>query len=189
MIIISAHADTNFKKVELKIDGQNFKGYLDNYVGVYSVMKAFFSGQMSSKDVRVELTYGEETDMEGAKQIAKQVKRDDLVIVVDVTSTPTEKDFVIEKCRSEKVKEFLKRSLEGFSYDIYKDCPDPVSDMDEVEVYKKKTDHYFFLGLPCTGGDYNSDVVSCKIRSVEQTAHALLKICGNFKEFEQIKLQ
>ena len=102
MIIISAHADTNFKKVNLQIEGDYYKGYLDNYVGVYAVMKAYFSGKMNFDYVRVELTYGEEIDMAGAKKVAEEITNDDLVIVVDVTATPTKKDFVIEKCESKK---------------------------------------------------------------------------------------
>lgn len=183
MIIISAHADTNFKNVKLTVEDDYYKGYLDNYVGVFAVMKAYFSGEINFDHVRVELTYGEETDMEGAKQVAKEVTADDLVIVVDVTATPTDKDFVIEKCKSSNVRDFLKDTLAGFSYDLYEGCPDPVSNMDEVEVYKRKTENYFFLGLPCIGGDYNSDEVKCKIKSVDEAARALIKICNDYENF------
>lgn len=159
MILISAHTDTNFKKVNLQIEGKYYKGYLDNYVGVYSVMKAYFSGEINFDYVRIELTYGEEIDMAGAKGVAEDVTKNDLVIVVDVTGTPTDKDFVIEKCKSEKVRKFLQETLSDFNYDLYEGCPDPISNKDEIEVYKQKTDNYFFLVLPCTGGDYNRTVV------------------------------
>ncbi|MEO8210666.1 MAG: hypothetical protein ABI840_08885 [bacterium] len=183
MIIISAHADTNFKNVKLTVEDEYYKGYLDNYVGVFAVMKAYFSGEINFDYVRVELTYGEETDMEGAKQVSKNVKVDDLVIVVDVTATPTDTDFVIEKCKSDKVRKFLEDTLTDFRFDLYKGCPDPVSNMDEVDIYKRKTDNYFFLGLPCSGGDYNLDVVQCKIRSVDEAARSLIKICNDYENF------
>lgn len=183
MIFISAHSDTNFKKVRLNIDGECYNGYLDNYIGVYAVMKAYFSGEISFEYVRLELTYGEEVDMEGARQVAKDVTSNDLVIVVDVTATPTDKDFVIEKCKSKKVKKFLDDILGDFKYDLYEGCPDPVSNVDEVEVYKHKTKNYFFLGLPCFGGDYNSVEVKCRIKSVDEVSRALIKIC---KDYENI---
>jgi len=183
MIFISAHSDTNFKKVRLNIDGECYKGYLDNYIGVYAVMKAYFSGSISFEYVRLELTYGEEVNMEGAKQVAKEVTSNDLVIVVDVTATKTNKDFVIEKCKSKKVNKFLEDILIDFNYDLYEGCPDPVSNVDEVEVYKHKTKNYFFLGLPCTGGDYNLFEVKCKIKSIDEVARALIKICKEYKSF------
>jgi hypothetical protein len=184
MIIFSAHSDTNFKCVKLKQDGESYTGYLDNYVGVYALVKAYFSGQINYDYVRTELTYGEETDFGGALEVAEEVKKNDLVVVIDVTATPTEKDFVIEKCKDPHVQKFVKESLEGFEYDIYEGCPDPVSNMDEVEVYKKKTDYYFFLGLPCCGGDYNADEVRCKIRSVDEVSKAVIALCRNYKNFD-----
>lgn len=183
MIFISAHSDTNYKHVKLKRDDEFYIGHQDNYVGVYSVMKAYFSGQLDHKHVRVELTYGEETDFEGALEVAEKIKKNDLVIVVDVTATPTKKDFVIEKCKSPIVQHFLTDTLKNYKYDLYKDCPDPVSNLDEVEIYKNKTKHYFFLGLPCEGGDYNLEAVRCKIKSVKKVSKALIDICKNYDHF------
>lgn len=183
MIFISAHSDTNYKHVKLTKDDTNYIGHLDNYVGVFSVMQAYFSGKLDSEHVRVELTYGEETDFEGAIEVAKEVKHDDLLIVVDVTATPTDKDFVIEKCKSPAVQKYLKDVLKNFDYDLYTDCPDPVSTIDEVEIYKDKTNFCFFLGLPCEGGDYNVDAVKCKIKSVEETSKAIIEICKNYSHF------
>lgn len=183
MIIISAHADTNYKRVSLIIEGEDYVGFLDNYVGVYAAMKAFFSGQINFDYVRLELTPDEEIDMRGAREVAKEVSKEDLVIVIDVTGTPTDKDFVIEKCASEKVSSFLNDVLSGFSYDIYKDCPDPVANMDETDVYRHKTEYCFFLGLPCSGGDYNFTETRCPVRSVDEAARAVIEICRNFKKF------
>ena len=171
--------------MKLKKDDTNYIGHLDNYVGVFSVMHAYFSGQLDSEHVRVELTYGEETDFEGAIEVAKEVKSDDLVIVVDVTATPTDKDFVVEKCRARVVQIFLKEVLKNFDYDLYTDCPDPVSTIDEVDIYKDKTKFCFFLGLPCEGGDYNVDAVKCNIKSVEEVSKAIIEICKNYYHFKK----
>ncbi len=183
MIIISAHSDTNYKRVDLEIEGDCYKGLLDNYVGVFVAMKTFFSGEVNFEHVRIELTPDEEIDMRGAKLVAKEVMKEDLVIVIDVTGTETDKDFVIEKCKSTKVRRFLEDILDGFSYDIYEDCPDPISNMDEIDVYKHRTNHYFFLGLPCHGGDYNFSLTKCKIRSVDEAAKAVVKVCREYHKF------
>lgn len=129
------------------------------------------------------MTYGEETDFEGALEVAEEIEHNDLVIVVDVTATPTKKDFVIEKCESSIVQHFIKDVLKNYEYDLYRGCPDPVSNLDEVEIYKNKTKHYFFLGLPCEGGDYNLEAVRCKIKSVDKVSMALIDICKNYDQY------
>lgn len=106
MIIISAHSDTNYKRVDLEIEGDCYKGLLDNYVGVFVAMKAFFSGEINYDYVRIELTPDEEIDMRGAKLVAKEVTKEDLVIVVDVTGTETDKDFVIENANRQRSENF-----------------------------------------------------------------------------------
>lgn len=186
MILVSAHSDTNFKTTILRVEGDSYIGYLDNFVGVYAAMKAYFSGQLDYEYVRIELTYGEEVDFAGAKEVAEDVQKDDLVIVMDVTATPTDKDIVLEKAASPVVRQFLEETLDGFSYDMYEGCPDPVSDSDEVEIYKHKSDYCFFLGLPCTGGDYNAKEVSCKTQSVEAAAKAIIEIAKNYNNFKKL---
>lgn len=186
MIFISAHSDTNFNKSVVKITDGSYVGFLDNFVGVYAAMKALFSGEIKTEEVRIELTYGEEKGLIGAKEIAPEIQINDLVVVIDVTGTPTDKDIVIEKCKSDKLEKFLNETLDGMEYDLYKDCPDPISDQDEVEVYKHYSNYTFFLGLPCVGGDYNSVHVSCKIASVDAVAKALVLICNNYENFKKM---
>lgn len=186
MIFISAHSDTNFKHVVLKSDNTHYTGHLDNFVGVYSVLKSYFSGEINFPYVRVELTYGEETDFAGALEVAEDIEETDLVIVVDVTGTPTEKEFVIEKAANPIVREFLNDVLKKFSYDIYEGCPDPISNLDEVEIYKAKSPYCFFLGIPCTGGDYNTVDVSCKKSSLEELSGALIQICRHYGKFQEL---
>lgn len=186
MILISAHSDTNFKHVALKSDGEHYTGHLDNFVGVYAVLKSYFSGEINFPYVRVELTYGEETDFAGALEVAEEIEETDLVIVVDVTGTSTDKEFVIEKAGNPVVREFLSDVLKKFNYDIYEGCPDPISDLDEIEIYKSKSPYYLFLGIPCTGGDYNVVDVSCKKSSVEELSKALIQICRHYGKFQEL---
>jgi len=179
VLVISAHADTNFSSHSLKkLPGGIVEGHLDNFSGVHAVMKAYFSGRISRNNVRIELTYGEEKGLLGAQEVAKTLKPDDVVLVVDVTGTSTEKEFVVEKCRDPKLQQFLKKAFAGLSYDLYPDCPDPVSQSDEVDVYSKVCRQTCFIGVPVTGGDYNAGVVRCKEKSLDAIAEALCQIAG-----------
>jgi len=156
---------------------------MDNFVGVYGMMKAYFSGRLTNNHTRIELTYGEETDMEGAQKVAGTLTKDDTVIIVDVTGTPTDKDLVIEKCKNPSVQNYIKMALKGLSYDLYADCPDPVSCYDETDVYSLVTPNCCFLGIPCQGGDYNAGHVSCRKSSVDALAEAVCRLSEHYPEF------
>lgn len=177
MLIFSCHSDTGFEYHSLrKLENGLVEGHLDNFVGVYSMMKAYFSGRITGDQVHIELTYGEEDDFEGAYELAESISGDDVVIVVDVTATPTTKDIVFEKCRNEKLQKFIAKALDGMSYDLYEDCPDPVSDSDETDVYSEKTSYTCFLGVPVFGGDYNEGVVKCREDIPERVAEAICRL-------------
>ncbi len=184
MLVISCHSDTGFSHHSLrKLKGGVVEGHLDNFAGVHAVMKAFFSGQLTQPFVRIELTYGEEVDMAGAKQVAKSLRPHDTVIVVDVTGSKTRNDISIEKCPQGKLQEFLRRTLRGMKFDLHEGCPDPISNMDEVEVYRRVCSHSFFLGVPCQGGDYNAGAVRCRLSSIDAIAKAIAKIAKAYPAF------
>ena len=176
-LVISCHADTGFKGHRLRLDRSGlFYGHLDNFVGVHAVMKAFFSGRLDRPRVRIELTHGEETDMAGAFEVLETLEPTDVVIVVDVTGTPTQADIVIEKCKDAGLRRFIRKVLAGLSFDLYAGCPDPVSDMDESDVYRQRCRQVLFLGIPCWGGDYNRGRVHCRPASIDTAAEALCRI-------------
>ena len=179
-LVISCHADTGFRAHRLKRTEGALVGHLDNSAGVHAVMNAFFSGRLDSDLVRIELTYGEETDMEGAYEVLDTLSRDDVVVVVDVTGAETECDITIEKCASPRMREFVAAALEGLSCALYEGCPDPVADEDECDVYGEKLEHVFFLGIPCTGGDYNAGVVACREASIGAASEALMRLAEQF---------
>jgi hypothetical protein len=182
-IVISCHADTGFKNHRLKIDENgDYYGHLDNFAGVYAVMNAYFSGFINNPFARIELTYGEETDMEGAYEVLETLNSNDVVIVIDVTGTPTESDIVIEKCSDTDLKQFVTDALIGISFDIYSGCPDPIANEDECDVYKEKLEKVCFLGIPCTGGDYNAGLVTVKRKSIEAATNAIIKLVNFFTE-------
>ncbi len=184
MLIISCHADTGFRSHRLaKLGGGVLLGHLDNFVGVHAVMKAFFSGGLDRDRVRIELTHGEECDMAGAVEVARSLSPEDVVLVVDVTGAPTDKDFVIEKCTEPRLQRFLRTSLKGLRYDLYDFSPDPISDVDETEVYAQKCAHVCFVGLPCWGGDYNRVAVRCRQASINAVAKALCRVAANFDKW------
>ncbi|MBN1880239.1 hypothetical protein JW823_09040 [bacterium] len=179
-LVISCHADTGFRTHRLVREGETLTGHLDNFAGVHAVMNAYFSGRMNSERVRIELTYGEETDMMGAFEVRRTLMSDDMVVVVDVTGIETDRDITIEKCRLPKMQAFVHRALEGMSYALFEDCPDPIADEDESDVYSKRMENVFFLGIPCTGGDYNEGVVTCREASIRAASEAMLRIIELF---------
>ena len=183
MLIISCHADTGFPHHSLFHQDDKFCGHLDNFVGVYGLMKAYFSGRITNNHTRIELTDGEETDMEGAKAVAGTLNAHDTVLIVDVTGTPTSEDLVIEKCKDPAMQEFLAGALNGLRYDLYSDCPDPVSCYDETDIYSQVTPYCCFVGVPCTGGDYNAGHVSCRKQSVEALAEAICRLSDDYPQF------
>ena len=185
-LVISCHADTGFRFHRLERRGGSCIGHLDNFVGVHAVMKAYFSGRMNSPGLRIELTYGEETDMAGAYEVLETLSPDDVVVVVDVTATPTECDLVIEKCASPAMRAFVGAALEGVSYELHADCPDPVSDCDETDVYREKLENVFFLGIPCSGGDYNAGAVSCRESSIAAASDALIRLLAEFQRITPV---
>lgn len=184
MLVISCHADTGFKSHRLRrLPGGVVEGHLDNFAGCHAVMQAYFSGKMDVEQVRIELTWGEEIGLLGAKELVGSLDPKDLVVVVDVTGTPTKGDLVIEKCADPRTRKFLEKTLTGMKYDLYEDCPDPIADSDESDVYVKKCPHTFFLGIPCTGGDYNAGAVRCRQASLDAAAEALCRIAARSGEF------
>ena len=184
MLVFSCHADTCFyeHRLEKRPDGV-VHGHLDNFAGVHAVMKAFFSGKMFKDHVRIELTYGEEDDFEGAEEVLRTLRKHDMVVVVDVTGAKTSKDFLFEKCKDAKVREFLKETLSGMEFEVHKGCPDPQSDEDEVDVYKEKVRTAFSLSIPVFGGDYNDGPVSCREQSIDAVAEAITRIADAFPRF------
>lgn len=179
MLVISCHADTGFTSHRLRrLEGGLVEGHLDNFIGVHAVMQAYFSGRLGGEGVRIELTWGEEEGLLGAKQLAPTLAASDTVIVVDVTGTPTDKDFVIEKCLDASLRADLEKMFTGLRYDLYSHCPDPISDCDETDVYQPLCPRTCFLGVPCTGGDYNAGVVRARLASVDAVAEALCRLAA-----------
>jgi hypothetical protein len=176
MFVISCHADTRFREHSLRRLPEGVSGHLDNFAGVHAVMLAYFSGGLPARGVRVELTHGEETDFAGAYEVLRTLRGWDVVVVVDVSATPTDKDVVIEKCSHPRMRQLVERALAGTSFDLYADCPDPVCGIDETDVYRDACPMTCFLGVPVVGGDYNAGVVSCREQSLRAAAEALCRI-------------
>jgi hypothetical protein len=182
VLVISCHADTCFREHRLERHPGGVVGHLDNFVGVHAVMTAYFSGRLPTRGVRIELTYGEEQGCFGAYEVMKTLSEDDVVIVVDVTGTPTDGDIVVEKCSDREMNALIRRCLEGMEYDLHADCPDPVQTADETEVYCRRCPMTCFLGIPVRGGDYNSGPVFCADRSIRAAAEALCRIARGWAD-------
>jgi hypothetical protein len=177
MLVISCHADTRFREHQLqRLPEGVVAGHLDNFAGVHAVMLAYFSGNLPARGVRIELTYGEETGFAGAYEVRQTLRGWDVVVVVDVSGVPTDKEFVVEKCAHPRMRQLVERSLAGMSFDLYADCPDPVCSLDETDVYQDACPMTCFLGVPVLGGDYNNGVVNCRERAIHAVAEALCRI-------------
>lgn len=180
-LVISCHTDNRFDAHRLRHSREGeFFGNLDNFVGVYVVMNAYFSGALDYDNIRIELTHGEETNMDGAYEVLDTLNAQDVVVVVDVTGTQTTADITIEKCDSQEMQRFVCESLDGISFELFKGCPDPVDDEDECDVYKERLQNVFFLGIPCYGGDYNKGMVYCRQKSVIAAIQALIQMAATF---------
>jgi hypothetical protein len=188
MLVISCHADTGFASHRLARVGDLYRGHLDNFAGVYVVMRAYFSGELPPDGVRIELTEGEEIDMAGARRVAATLDADDLVVVVDVTGAPTTARFTIEKCREPELQRLLGAALGGLDYELHRDCPDPISDSDESDVYGEVCAATCFLGIPVTGGDYNQGEVVCREESLATAAEALVRIARAYVARRRVDL-
>ena len=186
--VISCHADTGFRSHRMKRMQDTCTGHMDNFVGVHAVMNAYFSGRMDLPCIRIELTYGEETDMAGAREVLKTLSADDVIAVVDVTGAATDCDITIEKCVSPEMQSFVQAALKGMSYELHEHCPDPVSNCDESDVYSGKLENVFFLGIPCRGGDYNSVEVSCRQASIAAASEAIIRLASAFNDFKTSKI-
>ncbi len=187
MLLISCHADTRFREHQLRrCEGGVLCGHLDNFAGVHAVMLAYFSGRLPAEGVRIELTYGEETGFAGAYEVLQTLRGWDVVVVVDVTGTQTDKDFVVEKCAHPEMRRLIEQSLAGMAYDLHEGCPDPVCGLDETEVYRDACPMTCFLGVPVTGGDYNSGVVRCKEQSIRAVAEALCRIAQGWAREQEL---
>jgi hypothetical protein len=158
-------------------------GHLDNFAGVHAVMQAYFSGRIKKTHVRIELTYGEEEGCYGAYELVESLAPEDVVIVVDVTGTPTNEDIVIEKCRDPELRRFMEYALDELSFDLYEGCPDPISNLDEVDVYDEKGLRSCMLAVPCWGGDYNEGKVYCRQQSLDTLAEAVCRLAEHFPKF------
>jgi hypothetical protein len=179
-LIISCHADTGFAAHRLSRRDGVVTGHLDNFAGVHAVMNAYFSGRLDREGVRIELTEGEEVDLAGARRVQATLDPQDWVVVVDVTGTPTDRAITIEKCGSPRVRAWVRESLQGLSWELHTGCPDPISDRDECDVYRLTQANVCFLGIPCTGGDYNAGEVSCRVESLAVASEALLRLADRF---------
>lgn len=190
MLVISCHADTGFRSHRLsRLAGDRVEGHLDNFIGVHAVMTAYFSGRLCGPDIRIELTYGEEVDMAGAREVCATLSPKDTVLVVDVTAAPGSFDFTIEKCADPGMTSLVRGALKGMKYRLYRGCPDPVAQCDESDVYRTRCRRVCFLGIPCRGGDYNAGVVRSRLRYVEQCAEALGRIAEAYHKEEQAEPQ
>lgn len=80
-IVLSAHFDIKMPVPFIKITNHKLIGLIDNFAGVFAAYQA-----ARKTGVPLYLTNFEETGFAGAKAVARKLKKDTLVIVVDTTT-------------------------------------------------------------------------------------------------------
>ena len=190
MLVVSCHADTNFHSHTLeRIDEDRIHGHLDNFAGVHAVMRAYFSGRLAGGHVRIALTHGEEVDFAGARELLPSLAPDDLVLVVDVTGVEVDADLTLEKCRQRELRNWLAQTLAGLRVAIYEDTPDPVADADESDVYAIRCPFTCFVGVLCSGGDYNEGPVDGRESAIAAVSEAICRIAEAYADWQRVRPQ
>jgi hypothetical protein len=139
-------------------------------------MTAYFSGRLPPKGVRIELTEGEEIGGVGAKRVRRSLLPTDVVAVVDVTGTPTDKPVVIEKCGRRDMQRLVTLALGDLPHDLHAGCPDLIANLDESDIYRRRCPRCFFVGVPVSGGDYNREPVRADPAVISGVAEALIRL-------------
>ncbi len=89
-IVLSAHFDIAKPVPYITLENGKLQGLIDNFAGVFVAYEA-----SKKTGVPLYLTNFEETGFRGAKEVAKKIKKDTLVIVVDTTRDAKDKDGLL----------------------------------------------------------------------------------------------
>lgn len=195
-IFFVCHGDHNFDVVKCTLDGSTWTAHMDNLLGVYTCLQAYFSGKLPTDCCNIQITYGEEKStvdkhgnmvgFAGAREVMETITEDDLIVVVDVTSLPEKYkgfDFSIEKCQNPVLGEFLRETFkEDFKYDIFEYTPDTEAFEDETDAFIEVTKNVFFFGVVVWGGDYNAGPVKSSVETNKKAVEALILLANSFKK-------
>ncbi len=84
-ILLSAHMDLARPVMSIRMDDKKLLGLVDNFAGVFAAYQA-----SRKTGIPVEYTNFEELEFDGAEAVARSLDKETLVIVVDMTTEPTD---------------------------------------------------------------------------------------------------
>jgi len=172
-IVLSAHIDLARPVMSIKMDEKNLLGLVDNLAGVFA------SYQASRKTgVPVEYTNFEELEFDGAEAVARSLDKHTLVIVVDVTTEPTNgKEGYIGNLYGVDIKE-LKEKF-GNRIRIREDYFEPTED--ETIIYGKKFGlKTFYYGLAIKPKYHDPDN-SITLKDIDKASNVLVDLVNWYK--------
>jgi putative aminopeptidase FrvX len=167
-IVISAHFDLAKPVKYLHLDSNNLNGLVDNFAGV------FVSYQASRKtNVELYLTNFEEKDLGGAVKVVKDLKGQDvLVIVVDTCTDAQNKKGYVGNAYGIDTQKMKKK----FSKDIlFKDGYfEPTED--ETAIYGQDFNFpCFYFGVPING-NYHDTNNKVALKTIDEATKTLINL-------------
>uniref|UniRef100_A0A7S2NMZ7 Uncharacterized protein n=1 Tax=Cyanoptyche gloeocystis TaxID=77922 RepID=A0A7S2NMZ7_9EUKA len=151
---------------------------------VHAVMKAYFSGQMTSETSRVELTYGTQDDIvEGARRVSEEITHKDCVLLLQpcIQDSPSSTTTVLLASSDHVLRLLSNSNIFHLPATNPIKAPYPQSvtlwgeaERAEVQAYLDITQHVCVLGLPVRPGDDKGSFVTC-LEDIQAATDAILK--------------
>ncbi|OGG23864.1 hypothetical protein A3A79_01525 [Candidatus Gottesmanbacteria bacterium RIFCSPLOWO2_01_FULL_43_11b] len=165
-IVLSAHFDIAKPVPFIKLDEGKLTGLIDNFAGVFVAYQA-----ARKTGIPLFLTNFEETGMKGAREVAKKLNKDTLVIVVDTTRDAKDKDGYIGNVYNLKLPKKLPSKL--FIMPGYFEETE-----DETWIYGHEFDFpCLYFGVPIPHDlDYHATNNSIKISTIDKSINVLIAV-------------
>lgn len=168
-IILSAHFDLNKPVKYIRLDNKKMYGLVDNFAGVFAAYEA-----SRKTGVELYLTNFEEVNLAGAIKVAKDIKKqeDIIVIVVDTCLDAKDKKAYIGNAYyldTQPLKEKFKEDI------LFKDgFYEPTEDETAAYGWDLKIPCLFF-GIPITGG-YHITNNEVKLTTIDEATKTLIEV-------------
>ncbi len=168
-IVLSAHFDIARPVPFIELSGGKLRGLIDNFAGVFVAYEA-----TKKTGIPLYLTNFEETGFKGAHEVAKKLKKDTLVIVVDTTRDAKDKDGYIGNVYNFDIKPLQKKFTKNifFMPGFYEETED------ETWVYGHECGlPCFYFGVPIPHNkDYHATNNTVTTTAIDKIANILINI-------------
>lgn len=148
-VVISTHFDLAHPVMFIKLDQVKLSGLVDNFAGIFTAYAASRKTQAP-----LYLTNYEEIDYDGAIEVAKELDKNMVVIVVDTVTNIQNHDAFIGNVYNLNVKPFVEKFPERVSFKegYFEETED------ETFIYGKKNGFKtLYFGVPIPNGYHDVD--------------------------------